>query len=175
MAKGAEGAAHQVIQALEATGGRAGMRANSARNRVNRLRGRAGTRIAESGAQLGVKGSKLGLKGLVFGAKMAAHEKLGPAAMRVRLANTSRELAHETSDLGEAVSSLNALIRANRRVGARSRTRFIGGIAVGAALMYHLDIEHGKQRRATTALMLARMVTGGSADRRLLTHRSSRR
>ena len=75
--------------------------------------------------------------------------------LKTQLARTSRELAHETSDIGAAVESLNAIIKKNRKVGAKARTRLIGGVAIGAAVMYHLDPAHGRERRAATARMVA--------------------
>lgn len=89
--------------------------------------------------------------------------KLHPSAdsiLKAQLAKTSRELAHESSDLGTAVESLNGIIRANRKAATRGRTRLIGGVAAGAALMYHLDTEHGRQRRAETARRLTTMISG---------------
>ncbi len=82
------------------------------------------------------------------------------ALLKAELVKTSRELAHESSDLNAAVVSLNKIIQANRRTAAKSRTRLLGGLAMGAALMYHLDAEHGHQRRAATAQMLTRVVRG---------------
>jgi hypothetical protein len=82
------------------------------------------------------------------------------ALLKAELVRTSRELAHESSDLNAAVISLNKIIQANRRTAAKSRTRLLGGLAMGAALMYHLDAERGHQRRAATAQMLTRMVRG---------------
>jgi hypothetical protein len=80
--------------------------------------------------------------------------------LQAQLAKTSRELAHESSELGQAVDSLNAVVRANRKAAARGRTRLIGGLLIGAALMYQLDAEHGRQRRAATARRLASIARG---------------
>ena len=91
---------------------------------------------------------------------MGRHRRRGDAVLKAQLAKTSRELAHESSDLSQAVDSLNAVIRANRKAAKRGRTRLIGGVAVGAALMYHLDSEHGRERRAATAHRL-RSIAGG--------------
>jgi hypothetical protein len=76
------------------------------------------------------------------------------AILKAQLVKTSHELARESSDLGNAVDSLNAIIRANRKASAKGRTRLIGGLAIGAGLMYHLDAEHGRERRAATARRL---------------------
>lgn len=82
------------------------------------------------------------------------------AVLKAQLAKTSRELAHESSDLAEAVDSLNAVIKANRKAGARGRTRLLGGLAIGAALMYHLDPSRGRERRAATGRRLVGAVRG---------------
>jgi hypothetical protein len=41
----------------------------------------------------------------------------------------------------------------------KGRTRLITGLAVGAGLMYHLDAEHGRERRLATARRLG--ITAG--------------
>lgn len=84
----------------------------------------------------------------------------GDAMLKAQLVRTSRELAHESSDLNAAVDSLNHIIKTNRRAAAKGRTRLLGGLALGAALMYHLDADHGRERRAATARMMANMVRG---------------
>jgi len=83
--------------------------------------------------------------------------KLSPSGdelLRAQLMKTSRELARESSDLGSAVDSLSGIIRANRKAAAKGRTRLIGGLAIGAGLMYHLDADHGRERRAATVRRL---------------------
>jgi uncharacterized protein YjbJ (UPF0337 family) len=82
------------------------------------------------------------------------------AMLKAQLVKTSRELAHESSDLGAAVDSLNQIIKSNRKAAARGRTRMFGGLALGAALMYHLDAAHGRERRAATARLLTGMIRG---------------
>lgn len=82
------------------------------------------------------------------------------AMLKAQMVKTSRELAHESSDLNAAVDSLNHVISKNRRAAARGRSRLIGGLALGAALMYHLDAEHGRERRAATARLLTSMWRG---------------
>jgi hypothetical protein len=84
----------------------------------------------------------------------------GDAMLKAQLVKTSRELAHESSDLNAAVDSLNQIIKSNRRAAAKGRTRLLGGLALGAALMYHLDADQGRQRRAATARMLANVARG---------------
>jgi signal transduction histidine kinase len=80
--------------------------------------------------------------------------------LKAQLVRTSRELAHESSDLNAAVDSLNRIIKSNRRAAANGRTRLLGGLALGAAVMYHLDADQGRQRRAATARMMVNMVRG---------------
>lgn len=84
----------------------------------------------------------------------------GDAMLKAQLVRTSRELAHESSDLNAAVDSLNRIIKSNRHAAAKGRTRLLGGLALGAALMYHLDADQGRQRRAATARMMVDMVRG---------------
>lgn len=118
-------------------------------------------------AQLGLREARLGLRGRIMrtlGRSMIKRRAgllpSGDAMLKAQLVKTSRELAHESSDLGAAVESLNKLIKANRRAAAKGRTRLLGGLALGAALTYHLDAEHGRERRAATARMLTGMVRG---------------
>jgi hypothetical protein len=136
----------------------------------------AGTRMAKEAklnmkdAQLSIREKKLGIMQNLSrvmlkrqGAMAKRQAKLLPssdAMLKAQLVKTSRELAHESSDLNAAVVSLNKIIHANRRAAAKSRTRLLGGLAMGAALMYHLDSEHGRERRAATGQMLTRMVRG---------------
>jgi hypothetical protein len=125
---------------------------------------RAGAAGAKAGAKLGLKGSKLGLRGLLFGAKANARAKLRPARdakLRLQLAHTSHELASKTSDLNEAVDSLNEVIRANRRAGGAGRGRLIAGVAVGSLITYHLDPAKGRERRASTMRQVQRLAKGG--------------
>ena len=125
----------------------------------------AGNTLRE--AQLGMREAKLGMRERIMrslGRSMvkrpAALLPSGDAMLKAQLVKTSRELAHESSDLNTAVESLNKLIKANRRAAVRGRTRLLGGLALGAALTYHLDAEHGRERRAATGRMLANMVRG---------------
>lgn len=93
--------------------------------------------------------------------------KLSPssdAILKAQLLKTSHELARESSDLGNAVDSLNAIITANRKAAAKGRTRLIGGLVIGACLMYHLDAEHGRDRRAATARRLGVAVGSQRAE-----------
>ena len=71
--------------------------------------------------------------------------------LRAQLARTSRELATETADMGRAVEDLNDLIRRTRRTSAKGKAGLLGGLVIGAALMYHLDPAQGRRRRAEIA------------------------
>jgi uncharacterized protein YjbJ (UPF0337 family) len=82
------------------------------------------------------------------------------AMLKAQLAKTTRELAHESSDLNAAVDSLNQIIKSNRKAAAKSRTRLLGGAALGVVVMYHLDTAQGRQRRAASARMITGMVRG---------------
>jgi hypothetical protein len=126
---------------------------------VRRSTDRAGARVA---LEAGKVGTKLGARGAVFGAKAAAREKLRPAQdakLKAQLAHTSRELASETSDLDDAVGSLNQVIKANRRAGARGRTRTIIGFVIGTIVTYHLDPQNGRERRRASAKRLRQLAT----------------
>jgi hypothetical protein len=121
----------------------------------------AANRVVEAVDHVG--GSRRNPKALLSRARAGRPAKLHLSAdsiLKAQLAKTSRELAHESSDLGTAVESLNGIIRANRKAAASGRTRLIGGVAAGAALMYHFDAEHGRQRRAETAHRLATIISG---------------
>jgi hypothetical protein len=121
-------------------------------------------------AKLNMKQARLGLTqrltGAMMGGSMARRRRsrlLTPstdAMLKAQLVKTSRELAHESSDLGAAVESLNRVIKANRRAAAKGRTRLLGGMALGAAAMYHFDAEHGRERRAATMRMLTSAISG---------------
>jgi len=128
----------------------------------------AGNRLAEAAEVAGSKARATGSKARATGSKARAtgskaRRKLRPsgdAVLKAQLVKTSRELSRESSDLGAAVDSLNSIIKANRRAAAKGRTRLIGGLALGAGLMYHLDAEHGQQRRAAVARRLNLLPKG---------------
>ena len=119
-------------------------------------------------ARHGLRGAKRGVREMVLGSVSRPRTKRsrgrllpsGDAMLKAQLVRTSRELAHESSDLNAAVDSLNSIIKSNRRAAARGRTRLLGGIALGAAIMYHLDADQGRQRRAATGRMIADIVRG---------------
>jgi hypothetical protein len=166
--KGAEGAAARASDVAsdvtDAAGAQLGRHADRARARAGLLGGKAGAKTGKAGAKIGVKGSKLGIAGLLFGAKAAGREKLRPARdakLKVDLARTSRELAHEASDLSAAVDALNEVIASNRKAGAAGRTRLFAGIGLGAVVAYHLDAEHGRQRRAATVRRVKSLASSG--------------
>ncbi len=180
----AEAGASKIAEAVELAGaritrgaGQVAKGAGQASGKASELSGQLKGRVAQ--APLDIKDAKLNLKD----AKLTAREKRlnmmrtftrsmtkrrakmlpsgGTDAMvKAQLVKTSRELAHESSDLSAAVDSLNKIIKANRRAAAKSRTRLLGGLALGATLMYHLDTEQGRQRRAATGQMLTRMARG---------------
>ena len=140
--------------------------ADRANARVAQEVGKAGTKLGTKGLVAGTKaakaGTKVGAHGALFGVKAAAREKLRPARdakLKAQLAHTSRELASETSELGDAVGSLNQVIKANRRAGARDRTRTVVGILIGAIATYHLDPQQGRERRRTTARRLRELAS----------------
>lgn len=116
----------------------------------------ASTRVAKGAGHAGELAS--GLSGQIR-ERMTQSRPPGDA-LKTQLQQTSRELADESSALKAAVTSLNGVIKANRRAAARGRTRLFGGLALGAALMYHLDREHGRERRAATAKMVTGMWRG---------------
>lgn len=162
LAQGTGEAANRVVEAVESARSRIGTSAKNAGDRAREL-----TEQLELGDRAGpaqVGDSRLNLRGLLWraraGRQATSSQPVADANVNAQLAKTSRELAHESSDLGMAVESLNGVIRANRKVGARGRTRMIAGLAVGAVLMYHLDIEHGRERRAETARRLITLISG---------------
>lgn len=85
------------------------------------------------------------------------------AIMRAQLAKTSRELSQESTDLREAVDSLRSVVKANRNATARGRRRLMFGLVLGGALVYHVDPEHGHQRRAASVRRLRSVVGKGHA------------
>lgn len=155
--------AQRVADAAQDVGGRIAKGADRSAVRSGVLGVKTGSRIGVAGTKVGVKGSKLGARGLLFGAKAGIREKLRPARdakLKADLVRTSRELAHEASDLEDTVDSLKAVIKANRDAGAKGRTRLIAGIVLGAFLTYHLDAERGAARRKATAQRLRRLASG---------------
>jgi hypothetical protein len=155
-----------VAEAVEVTGFRVARSADSANDRVGRLRVQAGNQIGRVGDRWGRRSARLGLGAFFANARAAVRGRSEPAAARLQLANTSRELAHETADLGVAVASLNAVIKSNRKAAAKTRTRLFFGIVIGAALAYHLDSEHGGKRRAASAQLVANAARSGMTKAR---------
>jgi hypothetical protein len=151
LAHGAEEATNRLSGAVENAGALVAKTAGSAGDRVAKTAGSAGDRVAKTAGSAGDRVAK------TAGSAGDRASKLRPssdAVLKAQLIKTSRELARESSDLGQAVGSLNAIIRANRRAAVKGRTRLIAGIALGAGLMYHLDAEHGRARRAATVRRL---------------------
>ena len=121
--------------------------------------GEATNRLSEAAGNAGASVQKR--RRFLVGSAKKAQTKLHPssdAILKAQLIKTTRELARESSELGTAVDSLNSIIRANRKAAAKGRTRLIGGLAIGAGLMYHLDAEHGRERRIATARRLGLTV-----------------
>ncbi len=150
---GAEEGATKVAEAVE----HAGARVARSATHVARSAGQASGLAGEVSKQVRSRRTRMRSAMPRRGGRL---NPAGDAILKAQLAKTSRELANESSDLGAAVESLNKIIRSNRRAGARGRTRLLSGLAIGAALMYHLDAEHGRERRAATARMLSDMARG---------------
>lgn len=182
---GAEEGATRIAEAVETAGvrvakgaGQVAKSAGQASGKAGELSGHLKGRVAQApldmkDAKLSIKDAKLSMREKRLNvmqrlsrSMLKRQAKLLPsgtdAMVKAQLVKTSRELAHESSDLNAAVDSLNKIIKANRRAAAKSRSRLLGGLALGAALMYHLDAEHGRERRAATGQLLTRMVRGQS-------------
>lgn len=182
---GAGESASRIAEAVETAGarvaksaGQVAKGAGQASGKASELSGQLKGRVAQApldmrDAKRSVRGAKLSMRERRLGlmqtltrsvpGRQAKQVKLLPssdAMLKAQLVKTSRDLAHESSDLNAAIDSLNKIIKSNRRAAARSRTRLLGGLALGAALTYHLDAEQGRQRRAATARMLTNMVRG---------------
>jgi hypothetical protein len=164
LAHSVEDATHRLSSAVETAGART---AKSARKGAKQASDRASALSEQLGDR--VNHAQLDLK---HDLKRARRKRRfwqfwrrvdSEAILKAQLAKTSRDLAHESSDLNSAVNSLNSVIKANRKGAARGRTRLIAGTAIGAALMYHFDAEHGKERRKATARRL-RGVAGRSSS-----------
>lgn len=175
LVRSVEGSATKIAEAVETAGARMA-KGGGASGIASELSGQIKGKMAQAplevkDAKLTIKDAKLTMRErrlrmmekVMKRSMMRRQPKLLPGAdamVKAQLVKTSRELAHESSDLSAAVESLNKIIKANRRAAAKSRTRLLGGLAMGAALMYHLDAEHGRERRAATGQLLTRMVRG---------------
>jgi hypothetical protein len=181
-ARVAKGAGQAGGRASELSGqfkGQASELSGQLKGQASELSGQLKGRVAQAPLDLkdarhSVKDASLSLRG----ARLSTREKLVRAASRsitkrrakllpssdamlkAQLVKTSRELAHESSDLNTAVESLNRIIKTNRKAAARGRTRLLGGVALGAALVYHLDAQQGRQRRAASARLLTGIIRG---------------
>jgi hypothetical protein len=152
---------HSPAQVAEGISNTLAHGAEEAANRVSDAVGSAGARVTREAGQ--VSGIVAREAGHVSSRVARRRGQAGEALLKAQLAKTSRELAHESSELGDAVQALNKVIKANRKAAARGRTRLIGGLVIGAALMYHLDPDRGRQRRIETARRV-RGITGGGQD-----------
>lgn len=186
MAKGAgqvaRGAGQAGGRASELSGqlkGQASELSGQLKGQASELSGQIKGRMAQAPLDLkdakhGIKDARLSMREARLGVREAMVRSMsramtrrrnrllpsGDAMLKAQLVKTSRELAHESSDLNAAVDSLNRIIKNNRRAAAKGRTRLIGGAALGAALMYHLDADQGRQRRAATGRLVANMLRG---------------
>jgi hypothetical protein len=152
---GAEEGATKVAEAVESAGARVARRATHVARSAGQASGLAG------GLSQQIRGRRARMRGGTTAKKPGGRvTTAGDAMLKAQLAKTSRELANESSDLSAAVESLNKIIKSNRRAAARGRTRLLSGLVLGAALMYHLDAEHGPERRAATARMINGMIRG---------------
>ena len=59
----------------------------------------------------------------------------------------------------EFIAAFNQLIKANRRAGARERTRTIVGFVIGTIVTYHLDPQNGRERRRASAERLRQLAS----------------
>jgi hypothetical protein len=169
-------------QASELSGqlkGQASELSGQLKGQASELSGQLRDRVAQS--PLDIRDASHSVKDValsVRGSRLSAREKLvrsisrsltkrrakllpsTDAMLKAQLVKTSRELAHESSDLNAAVDSLNRVIKINQKAAAKGRTRLLGGVAIGAALVYHLDAQQGRQRRAATARLLTGVIRG---------------
>jgi hypothetical protein len=161
LAHGVEDAANRLSAAVETAGARtaktARKSAKQAGDRASALGDQIGDRVNH--AQVDLKRARRRRRIWLF----IRRNRLDDAILKAQLAKTSHELSRESTDLNHAVNSLNSVIKSNRKAAARGRTRLIGGVAIGAVVMYHVDPEHGKERRKATGRRL-KGVVGGSAS-----------
>jgi hypothetical protein len=190
LAHGAEEGATKLAEAVETAGARVAKGAGQAGGRASELSGQLKGQASELSGQLKgrVAQSPLDIRDAshsvkdaalsVRGSRLSAREKLvrsisrsltkrrakllpsTDAMLKAQLVKTSRELAHESSDLNAAVDSLSQIIKTNQKAAAKGRTRLLGGVAIGAALVYHLDAQQGRQRRAASARLLTGIIRG---------------
>jgi hypothetical protein len=179
MAKGAEHAGGRASELSGQLKGQASELSGQLRGQASELSGQIKDRVAQ--APLDIKDARHSVKDATLsmrGARLGTREKLARsisrslarvrarllpstnAMLKAQLVRTSRELAHESSDLNAAVDSLNRIIKTNQNVAVRGRTRLLGGVALGAALVYHLDAQQGRQRRAASARLLIGIIRG---------------
>ena len=179
VAKGAGQASGKASELSGQVKGQASELSGQLKGQAGELSGQLKGRVAQS--PLDLKDARNSVKDAalnVRGARLSAREKLirsvsssltkrrrkllpsSDAMIKAQLVKTSRELAHESSDLNAAVDSLNRVIKANQKAAAKGRTRLLGGVALGAALVYHLDAQQGRQRRAATGRLLTGIIRG---------------
>jgi hypothetical protein len=165
LAQGVEDAANRLSAAVETASARTAKSAKSAKKNAKQAGDRAsalGEQIGDrvSHAQSDLQRARRRRRLWLF---IRRRNRIDDAILKAQLAKTSHELSRESTDLTHAVKSLNSVIKSNRKAAARGRTRLIGGVAIGALVMYHVDPEHGKERRKATSRRL-KGVVGGSAS-----------
>jgi hypothetical protein len=162
LAQGVEDAANRLSAAVETASARtaksAKKNAKQAGDRASALGEQIGERVSH--AQSDLQRARRRRRLWLF---IRRRNRIDDAILKAQLAKTSHELSRESTDLTHAVKSLNSVIKSNRKAAARGRTRLISGAALGALVMYHVDPEHGKERRNATARRL-KGVVGGSAS-----------
>jgi hypothetical protein len=159
---GVEDAANRLSAAVETASAKtaktARKSAKQAGDRASALGDQIGDRVNH--AQIDLKRARRRRRLWLF---IRRRRRIDDAILKAQLAKTSHELSRESTDLSHAVNSLNSVIKSNRKAAARGRSRLIGGVAIGAVVMYHVDPEHGKERRKATGRRL-KGVVGGSAS-----------
>jgi len=160
--KGVDGVASKAADVADGAGEHLARHTDRARAKAGVAAGKAGARTGVTGVKIGAKGAKFGAKGFLSGRKGRAREALAIAhdtRLKAQLSSTSRELASEATTLGESVDALQGALKASSRAGAKSRTRLLLGIAIGAVAAYHLDANSGRARRRATAARLRSLLT----------------
>jgi hypothetical protein len=165
LAHGVEDAANRLSAAVETASARTAKSAKSAKKNAKQAGDRASALSEQIGdrvghAQVDLKRARRRRRVWLF---IRRRNRLEDAILKAQLAKTSHELSRESTDLNRAVNSLNSVIKSNRKAAARGRTRLIGGVAIGAVVMYHVDPEHGKERRQATTHRVRGIVRGSTS------------
>jgi len=175
LTQGVEDAANRLSSVVDTASARTAKSAKSAKKNAKQARNQASALSDQLGDRAGALTDQLGdrVNHAQHDLKRASRRRKSwlflrrrldsEAILRAQLAKTSHELSRESTDLNQAVSSLNSVIKANRKAAAKGRTRLIGGVVIGAVLMYHLDAEQGKKRRKATVRRVRSAVVGRSS------------